>query len=114
VLMRFDNGMFEGMPFLTEHPYGKGRAIYLGTAVLDHDAYRKIVRHAVRLASIKELVLPDGVEVIARGPVTFVLNYSVKTASFDLPLHGLSLTDGSEIRGHLELPPFGYCAVETR
>ena len=114
VLMRFDNGMFEGMPFLTEHPYGKGRAIYLGTALLDHDTYRKIVRYAVHLASIRELVLPQGVEVIARGPVTFVLNYSVNSVSFDLPLNGRSLVDGSEIRGHLELPPFGYCAVETQ
>jgi beta-galactosidase len=113
VPLRFTNGMYEGMPFMTEQQSGKGCAMYCGAALLDEDSYRQIVRHAVKRAGVRELELPRGVEVIARGPVTFVLNYSENPASFDLPLRGHSLLNDNFKDGHLELPPHGYCVVET-
>ena len=112
VPLRFTNAMYQGQPFMTEHEYGKGCAMYCGAALLDRSSYGKIVRHAVRRAGIRTLELPEGVEVIARGPVTFVFNYSVNPAVFDLPLKGRSLSDGGLENGHFELPPFGYRVIE--
>lgn len=112
VPLRFTNAMYQGQPFMTEHEYGKGCAMYCGAALLDRSSYGKIVRHAVRRAGIRMLELPEGVEVIARGPVTFVFNYSVNPAVFDLPLKGRSLSDGGLENGHFELPPFGYRVIE--
>ncbi len=112
VPLRFENSMYQGMPFMTEHEFGKGCAMYYGAALLDHPSYRQIVRHAVRRAGIQELRLPEGVEVIERGPVVFVFNYSVNLAAFELPLKGRSLLDGSLQDGHLELHPHGYCVIE--
>lgn len=109
--LHFINGMYEGMPFMTEQEFGKGYAMYCGAALLDENSYRQIVSHAVKKAGIQELEVPQGVEVIAREPITFILNYSEKTVSFDLPLQGNSLLNNAKVNGHFELPPFGYEVV---
>ena len=78
--LHFINGMYEGMPFMTEQEFGKGYAMYCGAALLDENSYRQIVSHAVKKAGIQELEVPQGVEVIAREPITFILNYSEKNS----------------------------------
>ncbi|MDD9147954.1 beta-galactosidase [Sporolactobacillus sp. CQH2019] len=88
VLARFKEGYLAGMPAVTEHVYGNGRAFYVGTD--PEEAYlKKLIRGIVadvRLAP--PMAVPEGVEVTVRESKTagyyFILNHTDQEKRFVL------------------------------
>ena len=78
----YDADFYRGTPAISEKRYGKGRAIYVGTAS-EEKTYRALFRRACHLAGVKPLApVPEGVEVRERTQgdtrLRFLLNYSAK------------------------------------
>jgi beta-galactosidase len=81
----YDTDFYRGTPAISEKRFGKGRAIYIGTAS-EPKVYRALFRRACKLAGVKPLAqVPEGVEVRERTKgdtrLRFLLNYTKEAKS---------------------------------
>ena len=90
---------YPGGPAVTEHAFGRGLALYLGTQ-LDPVGMRWMVRRAAALARLPdEAGLPAGVEVVRRSREgatwTIVLNYSGSSVEISVDRPSVDLLTGA-------------------
>lgn len=90
VVARFSGGPADGSPALLRHRHRQGEAWYLA-GVPDHDQLARIVAAVLADAGARPTlpdlpVLPEGVEVVRRGELLFVLNHGRRPVA--LPLAG--------------------------
>lgn len=99
VLATFGDGPLAGHPAVTRNRHGAGAAWYLGAVVSDA-LLAAVLEAALHDAGIENALggrvrpgkqLPDGLEVVRRGPALFLLNHGRNTAGLELPatLHDL-------------------------
>ena len=103
----FTSGSLDGWPAVTRNPTGDGAAWYVAT--LPDDAARgSLVAHLLGEAGVDFEVRPDGIEIVRRGKVTFVINHGPSVAEVDIA--GSDLLSGETVAG-LVLPTQGVAII---
>lgn len=115
-LARYRDGELAGMPALTRHSYGAGRASYLGTRP-DEPAMRRIMLAAARDAGAGPPLagLPPGVEAVRRtgrrGSHLLLLNHSGAEAEIALPAPMTDLLTAAGPRARIRLGGRGVAVL---
>jgi len=110
-LLTFVDDVYAGQPAVVERVSGKGRAIYAAMADMDEEVYQGLLDYALACAKVKYgPETPEFVEVVERGPATFVINHRPEAATVRLPAKGKALL-GKYAHGEVMLPPFGVCVI---
>jgi beta-galactosidase len=103
----FRSGFCAGGPAITEHNFGDGRAIYVGTAPEDGALEETLWRECERLDIAAPLDAPAGVEVTRRWagaqPQTWVLNHNEAQVTLRLPDRMTDLLSESDVEGEARL-----------
>ncbi|ADB30925.1 Beta-galactosidase [Kribbella flavida DSM 17836] len=114
VIDRYAGGVLDGSPAVTRNVYGEGVAWYVSTQ-LEDDAYRAVLEQAMRGAGIELPELPAGVELVRRradGTTwSFLINHGDEEAV--VPVDGVDLVSGAEVRGSVTLPAGGQAVVRS-
>ena len=112
-LLSYDNTILKGQPFFTEKNYAKGWALYYGANLVDAHALRSITRYALEKARIHCHDWPENLEVVTRGPLTFVLNHGDAPLSCGFDCKGTVVAGGGTfVNGRLELQSRDFCVIE--
>jgi beta-galactosidase len=112
----FTGDFYAGRPAITEHAYGHGRAIYIGTR-LGPEAMGGLLGRVCAEAGVHSpLAAPAGVEVVARSGgdgerYLFVLNHRGEPVSIPLPKPMRDLLGGGPLSGELSLDPYGAAVL---
>jgi beta-galactosidase len=106
-LALYAEGPLKGLPAASVNSFGPGRAYYIG-AYAEAEFYHSLLETVCREAQVTARpAAADGVEIIARGGVTFVLNRSFESKTVSLDGLYEDALRGSKYRGQIELPPDG-------
>ncbi len=76
VLMRYENSVLTGHPFLTKNRYGEGYAIYYAADAVDSALLGDILKYSAKLSGARRCELPANVDVAQRGDLLFVANFN--------------------------------------
>ena len=108
VLATYGSDFYKGMPALTRHSYGKGKAYYVATSPEQH-FLNMLVQSISQESSIQPLLAPaTNVEVTERvkdgQAFLFILNHGDVSASIELgDVKGTDLITGNKLEGSCEL-----------
>lgn len=116
VLGTYESDFYAGMPAVTVHSYGKGKAYYIGTRMEEAD----LIQFFTPIWSecgIKEKELPEGVEYLTRiaedgSTFDFYVNYNAAPATVQLAKDGTNLLNGEAVSGKVEILPFNAIVVK--
>ncbi|WP_460518273.1 beta-galactosidase [Humibacter antri] len=106
VLATFGAGPLAGHPAITRNRHGDGVAWYLGAVVSD-ELLAAVLGTALRETGVENALgehvipgkpLPDGLEVVRRGPALFLLNHGCDAAELELPatMHNLMTNERTD------------------
>ena len=116
VLGTYESDFYAGMPAVTVHSYGKGKAYYIGTRMEEEDLI-KFFTQIWSECGIKEKELPEGVEYLTRtaedGSIfDFYVNYNAMPVTVQLSKDGTNLLNGEAVSGKVEILPFNAVVVK--
>lgn len=116
VLGTYESDFYAGMPAVTVHSYGKGKAYYIGTRMEETDLI-KFFTPIWSECGIKEKELPEGVEYLTRtaedgSTFDFYVNYNATPATVQLAKDGTNLLNGETVSGKVEILPFNAVVVK--
>jgi len=100
-----------GKAAITSHPFGKGKAIYIGSHLEPSDLGRVVVTLLAANGIRPSVSIPSGVEITVRHDGserwTYLLNHTAKAV--DVPLKSMyrDVLSGKSISGSLNLEPYG-------
>ena len=105
------NGWLDGQVAIALHPFGKGMVYTVG-AYLDEAAQQVLMDHILRIAGIRSIKSPPGVEIRSRRnqtgeDIVFVINHTTSEQTVDLGRPGFDHLAGQRVEGRLSLPPYG-------
>jgi beta-galactosidase len=100
----FADGPDAGRPAVARHRVGAGTAWYVATALDDATGLRGLLAQVLDAAGVhRPAGVPDGVELVRRGPLSFLINHSDQ----DVAVPGLRGTDvltGAAREGSVPVP----------
>ena len=116
VLGTYESDFYAGMPAVTVHSYGNGKAYYIGTRMEEEDLI-KFFTPIWSECGIKEKELPEGVEYLTRtaedgSTFDFYVNYNAMPAIVQLSKDGTNLLNGEAVSGKVEILPFNAVVVK--
>ena len=116
VLGTYESDFYAGMPAVTVHSYGNGKAYYIGTRMEEEDLI-KFFTPIWSECGIKEKELPEGVEYLTRtaedgSTFDFYVNYNATPATVQLAKDGTNLLNGEAVSGKVEILPFNAVVVK--
>lgn len=116
VLGTYESDFYAGMPAVTVHSYGNGKAYYIGTRMEEEDLI-KFFTPIWSECGIKEKELPEGVEYLTRtaedgSTFDFYVNYNAVPATVQLSKDGTNLLNGEAVSGKVEILPFNAVVVK--
>ena len=116
VLGTYESDFYAGMPAVTVHSYGKGKAYYIGTRMEETDLI-KFFTPIWSECGIKEKELPEGVEYLTRtaedgSTFDFYVNYNAMPVTVQLSKDGTNLLNGEAVSGKVEILPFNAVVVK--
>lgn len=116
----FERDFYAGGPAITERRVGRGRVIYVGTALEARGARDLMGWLSQELGLRPAFPVPAGVEVVRRWrgspsgeneALLFVLNHNPHPVSVDLPGQFVDLLSGKSVQGPETLPERGVWAL---
>jgi beta-galactosidase len=112
VLLKVEEDVYAGQPAVVEKATGKGLAVYSAATRLDDALIGRLVDYVLTRAGISPLKkIPEHVEVIRRGAMTFVINHLDKPVELNLGLKG-KVFRGSLRNGKARLKPYDILIVK--
>lgn len=116
VLGTYESDFYAGMPAVTVHSYGNGKAYYIGTRMEEEDLI-KFFTPIWSECGIKEKELPEGVEYLTRtaedgSTFDFYVNYNAMPVTVQLSKDGNNLLNGEAVSGKVEILPFNAVVVK--
>lgn len=116
VLGTYESDFYAGMPAVTVHSYGNGKAYYIGTRMEEEDLI-KFFTPIWSECGIKEKELPEGVEYLTRtaedgSTFDFYVNYNAMPVTVQLSKDGTNLLNGEAVSGKVEILPFNAVVVK--
>lgn len=117
-LATFIGNFYAGRAAITEHTYGRGRAIYLGTRLAPEAMGALLGQICAGVGVMPTASAPPGVEVVRRRTddgrtLWFVLNHRPELTAVTLPVAGLDVLTGAEVPGTVALEPYGVSIVQA-
>jgi beta-galactosidase len=121
-LATFEDDFYAGRPAITEHRFGRGRALYVATCPEPALIANLMGMLLDDLGIAPPLEAPQGVEVTRReavghersGGYTFVLNHNTVAAHVSLPAPMRDILTGKTHEHSLMLPPLEVAILERR
>lgn len=116
ILARYGSSYYAGEAALTEHHYGKGRVLHLGSA-FSRDMVKQLLEYSGVLEPFRMYIeAPEGVEAVLRRQgcrqFLFVLNFQSFEQVIMLKRPAKLLYTGKEAHGDIILPAFGTAVYE--
>ena len=116
VLGTYESDFYAGMPAVTVHSYGNGKAYYIGTRMEEEDLI-KFFTPIWSECGIKEKEFPEGVEYLTRtaedgSTFDFYVNYNAMPVTVQLSKDGTNLLNGEAVSGKVEILPFNAVVVK--
>lgn len=116
VLGTYESDFYAGMPAVTVHSYGNGKAYYIGTRMEEEDLI-KFFTQIWSECGIKEKEIPEGVEYLTRtaedgSTFDFYVNYNAMPVTVQLSKDGTNLLNGEAVSGKVEILPFNAVVVK--
>ena len=116
VLGTYESDFYAGMPAVTVHSYGNGKAYYIGTRMEEEDLI-KFFTQIWSECGIKEKELPEGVEYLTRtaedgSTFDFYVYYNAMPVTVQLSKDGTNLLNGEAVSGKVEILPFNAVVVK--
>lgn len=116
VLGTYESDFYAGMPAVTVHSYGNGKAYYIGARMEEEDLI-KFFTPIWSECGIKEKELPEGVEYLTRtaedgSTFDFYVNYNAMPVTVQLSKDGTNLLNGEAVSGKVEILPFNAVVVK--
>ena len=116
VLGTYESDFYAGMPAVTVHSYGNGKAYYIGTRMEEEDLI-KFFTPIWSECGIKEKELPEGVEYLTRtaedgSTFDFYVNYNAMPVTVQLAKDGTNILNGEAVSGKVEILPFNAVVVK--
>lgn len=116
VLGTYESDFYAGMPAVTVHSYGNGKAYYIGTRMEEEDLI-KFFTPIWSECGIKEKELPEGVEYLTRtaedgSTFDFYVNYNAMPVTVQLSKDGTNFLNGEAVSGKVEILPFNAVVVK--
>lgn len=115
VLATYTGGAYAEKAAITSHPFGKGKALYVGAHLEPADLGRVLLTLTAASGAKGPFQAPMGVEVTrrktAQGVVTFVLNHTNKPQSIQVGGTGKELVTGSAYSGTVFLEAYGVAVL---
>lgn len=116
VLGTYESDFYAGMPAVTVHSYGNGKAYYIGARMEEEDLI-KFFTPIWSECGIKEKELPEGVEYLTRtaedgSTFDFYVNYNATPVTVQLSKDGTNLLNGEAVSGKVEILPFNAVVVK--
>jgi beta-galactosidase len=117
VLATYTGGAYAGKAAITSHPFGKGKAIYVGAHLEPSDLGRVLLTLASASGVKPAFQVPMGVEVTrrktAQATVMFLLNHTNKAQSIQVGGTGKNLINGAAHSGTVSLDPYGVAVLQA-
>ncbi len=116
VLMEYEKDFYQGLPVLTRHAFGKGKAFYV-CADMEQAFYTDVLTRIIKQENVSTPMeqIPDGIEVSTRESseylYTFVQNFNHEPVSVSLPEPAV-LWFGTETKG--TVPEYGTVVYRTK
>jgi beta-galactosidase len=115
-LATFEQDFIAGLPAVTRHGYGAGRAYYVG-GDLPQAALAQVFEEALTHAGVPTCRLPDTVSLsvsrLGGRSVLHLLNaHPTQVLAVTLPAGGVHFEDGRPAAPSLTLPPYGVTLIE--
>ncbi len=112
----YESDFYAGMPAVTVHSYGKGKAYYLGTRMEEVDLIHFFAPIWAE-CGIQATELPEGVEYLTRtaedgSTFDFYVNYNTTPVTVTLAKEGTDLLTGESVNGKVEIAPFNAVVVK--
>lgn len=110
-------GLLDGVPAVTVHEHGAGRAWYVGTR-LDQAAMAAVTRKALDAAGVRPPLpgLPEDVEAVVRegaaGPLLFLLSHAAQERAISLPRPARDLLGGEQPVERVALAPRAVAVLQ--
>ncbi len=104
------NGWLDDQPAITLHPFSKGMVYTVG-ASLDDAAQQVLINHIVRLAGVRDVKSPPGVEIRARldsdgDEILFFINHTTSDQMVNLPWPGWDHLANEAVENRVELAAY--------
>ncbi len=116
VLATYSKDFYAGRPAMTLHPFGLGKAVYVGT-VSQQNFYNDLVGWLRQLCNLHPLLkVPENIEVSLRQSddtkIFFLLNHQNTSVriQFYKPMH--DFLTGSTFSGNYDIPPHGVLVLD--
>jgi len=117
-LARYDGEFYAGRAAITVNPFGRGRAVYVGT-LGDEGLHEQVIGWLLQdMALAPPLCTPEGVEAVERWQgdqrLLFVLNHSEEPQSVDLAQPMTDELSGQVFSGQAALEPKGVLILQAQ
>lgn len=99
-------GELTGTPVVLRNGFGDGTAWYVATRP-EPAAMRALLAHIASRAGVTASPQPEGVEVVRRGELLFVINHRPEPAKVVVEGKRVDLLSGERVSGATELPRYG-------
>jgi beta-galactosidase len=117
-LGHFGSDFYAGRPAITQHDFGKGRALYVATRPAQPLLNQLFCHLLSDLKISAPLTVPEGVEVTLRtgeaGDVFFLLNHNAVPVPISLPEPMRNLLNGEDLADVLTVPEKGIAVLKAR
>jgi beta-galactosidase len=117
VLASYTEGPYAGKAAITSHPFGKGKAIYVGAHLEPTDIGRVLLTLTGAAGVRGPFQTPMGIEVTRRSvgqrTVTFVLNHTNKPQSVQVGGTGKELVTKSTYSSTVSIEPHGVRVLQS-
>ena len=100
------SGELAGTPVVLRNGFGEGTAWYVATRP-EPAAMRALLAHIASRAGVTASPQPEGVEVVRRGELVFVINHRPEPATVVVEGKRVDLLSGERVSGATELPRYG-------
>ena len=116
VIGQWGRDYLKGSPAVTEHPFGKGKAVYYGS-LFNVDAARQLIQRYAHDNGLKPLLVnvPEQVEVTCRTKdrtdFYFLLNHGDSPVTVNVGNNFTDILSGQPAAANQTLAPFGYCVL---
>ncbi|HUW31270.1 MAG TPA: beta-galactosidase [Planctomycetota bacterium] len=111
VMLEFTGDDYQGQPAAVQKKTGKGWSIYLGAVSLNESLFDEVIDYVLDVADIMAgPKTPAFVEVVERGPATFVVSHIAEPVDIALGRKGKAIV-GTYEDGTAKLGPYGVCVI---
>ncbi len=114
VLGEYQKDFYKNTPAITENSYGDGKAYYVAFGYQDdfcNDFINDLLKE-INISPDTHIKPVQGVEIVKRGELTFLLNFTEEEKEIVLDKDYTDLLNEKAVKRHITLPEYGYAVLK--